>query len=62
MKCSKGHEMEKAMSTSGAEDWVCYTCMHRLIDEAKERGMRSPSDKMIRSEDLITKGHEREKT
>jgi hypothetical protein len=55
MKCSKGHEKKPG------ED-LCLTCLGEKIDEIPERkGMKSPSDKMIRSKDIITKRDERKR-
>ena len=65
MICSKGHKMEyikKDDSTSpGSGGYhICRECFNKIIDNI-EPAVKSPSDKMIRSEDLRRKKYGREK-
>lgn len=56
MKCPNGHEMEwEPKKTRGKGIWVCYRCQRKPLQ------FGSPSDTMIRGEELNTKKYGRAK-
>jgi len=54
MKCEKGHLRKPG-------DRVCYECLDKKIEEVTGGPVKSPRDKMIKSEDLRRKKYGRKK-